>query len=49
MKALDADGERTKQIWAKIHTAIEEGETASVFTDHRGARLFVMGNIGECG
>ncbi|GAS82626.1 AraC family transcriptional regulator [Paenibacillus amylolyticus] len=43
---LTSYGERTEQMWAKIHTAIEAGETASVFTYHRGARLFVMGNIG---
>ncbi|WJM06287.1 AraC family transcriptional regulator [Paenibacillus sp. PK1-4R] len=43
---LTSYAERTEQMWAKIHTVIEEGETASVFTYHRGARLFVMGNIG---
>ncbi|WP_342570530.1 ABC transporter substrate-binding protein [Paenibacillus sp. FSL R5-0749] len=43
---LTSYAERTEQMWVKIHTAIEEGETASVFTFHRGARLFVMGNIG---
>lgn len=34
------------QMWEKISKAIPRGETASVLTYHRGARLFVMGNIG---
>ncbi|PQP81978.1 Fe3+-hydroxamate ABC transporter substrate-binding protein [Paenibacillus sp. PCH8] len=38
--------ERTKQMWEKIRISVKPGETASVFAYHRGARLFVMGNIG---
>ncbi|QLG39768.1 AraC family transcriptional regulator [Paenibacillus sp. E222] len=45
-KWLSSYQERMEKMWMKIHASIEPGETASVFTYHRGARLFVMGNIG---
>ncbi|WP_366295228.1 AraC family transcriptional regulator [Paenibacillus sp. AN1007] len=37
---------RTVRMWEKIGRVIQQGETASVLTYHRGERLFVMGNIG---
>ena len=43
---LSSYEERTFQMWEKIGKVTHPGETASVFTYHRGARLFVMGNIG---
>ncbi|MBY0203411.1 ABC transporter substrate-binding protein [Paenibacillus cucumis (ex Kampfer et al. 2016)] len=43
---LSSYEERTLQMWEKINKIIHLGETASVLTYHRGARLFVMGNIG---
>ncbi|MEC0124399.1 ABC transporter substrate-binding protein [Paenibacillus pabuli] len=43
---LSSYRERTEKMWMEIHASIELDETASVFTYHRGARLFVMGNIG---
>ncbi|WP_227779876.1 hypothetical protein [Paenibacillus sp. P13VS] len=33
-------------MWSSIKPWIQLGETASVLVHHRGARLFVMGNIG---
>ncbi|WP_440109720.1 ABC transporter substrate-binding protein [Paenibacillus sp. QZ-Y1] len=43
---LSSYWKRTEKMWEKIHTSVEPGATASVFAYHRGARLFVMGNIG---
>lgn len=37
---------RTEEMWSSIKPWIQLGETASVLVHHRGARLFVMGNIG---
>ena len=36
----------TEEMWSSIKPWIQLGETASVLVHHRGARLFVMGNIG---
>nr|WP_285858723.1 ABC transporter substrate-binding protein [Paenibacillus sp. MER 99-2] len=38
--------ENEMNMWQKMQAFIQPGETASVFVYHRGARLFVMGNIG---
>ncbi|MCG7375516.1 AraC family transcriptional regulator [Paenibacillus sp. ACRSA] len=38
--------ENEMNMWQNLQTFIQTGETASVFVYHRGARLFVMGNIG---
>ncbi|KQY87814.1 hypothetical protein ASD24_08260 [Paenibacillus sp. Root52] len=38
--------ENEMKMWQKLQAFIQPGETASVFVYHRGARLFVMGNIG---
>jgi len=35
-----------EEMWKSLKTAILQEETASVFTYHRGDRLFVMGTIG---
>ncbi|WP_165861306.1 helix-turn-helix domain-containing protein [Paenibacillus paeoniae] len=37
---------QSEEMWRELEPAIRNDETASVFTYHRGNRLFVMGTIG---
>lgn len=43
---LGAYHRRSEEMWDSVQPWIRPGETASVLVHHRGARLFVMGNIG---